>query len=372
MKNFKLGILLLILWSCSTPVKKSALEMQSNQDTLIVLRNDSVTLSISRLGGAIVGFSFNNKQLNPLGWKVLPNDMPENNKKGSPFQGQFLCVGRWGAPTSGEMAAGIPHNGEPSNIWWKKDSLLLPGILKMSVHAPLEQWQVNRQIKLYQNQACFDVEETLTNLQNSGRFTAIVQHATLGGTFLDKNTIISSNASAGFNQSLIQQSLTKYEYLWPDGFADSLKNRLDLRSSNQQNSYVTTHIIDGKAGWATAATPSQNLLIGYVWKTADYPWMHIWHGFKGGKLWAKGIEFGTTGLGDTFLPEKRAAITFHDRNNNLFVDAKSSVTKRYTCFLIRIPEDFIKTNSIVSIGNKIEVTYQTAKNTIESVTLKGQ
>jgi len=372
MRNFKLGILLLILWSCSTPVKKSVLEMQSNQDTLIVLHNDSVTLSISRFGGAIVGFCFNNQQSNPLDWKVLPSEMPENNRKGAPFQGQFLCVGRWGAPTSGEMAAGIPHNGEPSNRWWEKDSLLLPGILKMSVNAPLEQWKVNRRVKLYRNRACFDVEETFTNLLNSGRFTAIVQHATMGGAFLDENTIISCNASAGFNQSLIHQSLTKYEYLWPDGFADSLKNRIDLRSSNLQNGYVTTHIIDEKTGWATAASTSKKLLIGYVWETADYPWIHIWNGPKNGKLWAKGIEFGTTGLGDTFSPEKRAATTFYDRSNNLFVDAKSAVTKRYTCFLIRIPEDFVKTTSIVSSKLLIKVDYQLKNGIIRTTFIDKQ
>jgi len=359
MMKILLGFLVfMVVWSCNRPNTKIETEIDGAQDTLIVLRNDSVTLTINRFGGAIAGFNFNKQQLNPLDWRIQPSDMPENNKKGAPFQGHFLCVGRWGSPTGGEMATGIPHNGEPSNRWWEKDSLLQAGILKMSVHAPLEQWQVNRRIKLYPNQACFDVEETLTNLTNSGRFTAIVQHATLGGAFLDKNTIISSNASAGFNQSLIKQSLSKFEYQWPNGYADSLKTKIDLSGSDPQNGYVTTHVIDEETGWATAASVSKNLLIGYIWKTADYPWIHIWHGIKDGKLWAKGLEFGTTGLGDTFSAEERAAITFHNRNNNLFVDAKSSVTKRYTCFLIRIPEDFLKTTSVVSAKRLIKVDYQ--------------
>ena len=362
-------MLLLIVWSCNTPAKKSALETQSDQDTFLVLRNDSVTLSISRLGGAIVGFYLNNQQLNPLDWKVLPNDMPENNQKGAPFQGQFLCIGRWGSPTEGEKRAGIPHNGEPSNRWWKKNSLLLPGMLKMSVHAPLEQWQVNRRIKLYQNQACFEVEETLTNLLNSGRFTAIVQHATLGGTFLDENVLVNSNAGAGFNQNLISKSLSEFEYQWPIAYADSLKATIDITKSNDSNGYVSTHVIDGEIGWATAANPGKRLLIGYVWKTSDYPWLHIWHGIKDGNLWAKGIEFGTTGLGDTFSPENRAAITFHHRNNNMFVDAKSSVSKRYTCFLIRIPEDFIKTTSVLSTQSFIKLDYQVKDGTIRTASI---
>jgi len=86
-------------------------------------------------------------------------------------------------------------------------------------------------------------------------------------------------------------------------------------------------------------------------------------------LWAKGIEFGTTGLGDTFSPEDRAAITFHGRNNNLFVDAKSAVTKRYTCFLIRIPEDFVKTTFVLSTQSLIKVDYQLKNGTTRTLSI---
>jgi hypothetical protein len=348
---------LLIVWSCSTPVKKSSTETPSNQDTLIVLRNDSVTLSISRFGGAIVDFHFNNQKLNPLDWKVLPKNMPENNKQGAPFQGHFLCVGRWGSPTEGEKAAGIPHNGEPSNNWWEADLNSNTNFATMQTEAPLEHWKVERSIHFSASEACFEVQETLTNLLPTGRFTAIVQHATLGGAFLDESVLVNSNAGAGFNQALISKSLSEFEYHWALAYSDSLKNTIDLTKSNHPNGYVSTHVIGGEIGWATAANPAKGLLIGYVWKTTDYPWLHIWHGIKDGKLWAKGLEFGTTGLGDTFSPEKRAALTFHGRNNNLFVDAKSSVTKKYVCFLMRIPESFSGVNSIRFDMKQITINY---------------
>jgi hypothetical protein len=264
------------------------------------------------------------------------------------------------------MAAGIPHNGEPSNRWWTTDTLTLPGMLQMRVHAPLEQWQVNRTIKLYQNQACFDVEETLTNLLNIGRFTAIVQHSTLGGDFLNERTIINTNASDGFNQALAKKSLTDNQYKWPVGFSDSLGTTIDLTRSDIKDGYVTTHIIEEGMGWATAASPDKHLLIGYVWRTDNYPWLHIWHGIKDGKLWAKGIEFGTTGIGDTHLPAERHTLQFHGRNNNLFVDSKTSITKKYTCFLIRIPEYFKQTTGVVFANCQIKINYQTQRKTIES------
>jgi len=362
---------LMIVWSCSTSVKKSPPEALTNQDTLIVLRNDSVTLSISRFGGAIVGFVFNDQQLNPLDWKVLPKDMPENNKKGAPFQGHFLCVGRWGSPTESEKLAGIPHNGEPANNWWKSHQDTIFGPVTMQTEAPLEQWKVERSIQLSSNEACFEVQETLTNQLNTGRFTAIVQHATLGGAFLDESVIVNSNARAGFNQALISRSLTGFEYQWPMAYSDSLKNTIDLTKSTNPNGYVSTHVIDDEPGWATAANPGKGLLIGYIWKTEEYPWLHIWHGIKDGKLWAKGLEFGTTGLGDTFSSEMRAAKTFHGRNNNLFIDVKSSVTKKYVCFLMRIPENFSGVNSISYTENQITVNYLSGKKLLmESKVIK--
>jgi hypothetical protein len=148
-----------------------------------------------------------------------------------------------------------------------------------------------------------------------------------------------------------------------------MKNAFDLTKSNYPGGYVSTHVIDGETGWATAANSAKGLLIGYVWKTADYPWLHIWHGIKDGKLWAKGLEFGTTGLGDTFSPESRAAITFHGRNNNLFVDAKSSVTKKYVCFLMRIPESFSGVNSISYTRDQLIVNYLTGEKLLPETTV---
>lgn len=369
MRIYKLCFLLLIVWSCNYPAKKTSSKVQINQDTLIVLRNDSVTLSISRFGGAIVDFHFNNQKLNPLDWKVLPKDMPENNRKGAPFQGHFLCVGRWGSPTEGEKLAGIPHNGEPANNWWESRQDTIYNSATMQTEAPLEQWKVERSIQLSANETCFEVQETLTNQLNTGRFTAIVQHATLGGAFLDESVIVNSNTGAGFNQALISSSLTGFEYQWPMAYSDSLKNTIDLTKSSNPNGYVSTHVIDGEIGWATAANPAKGLLIGYVWKTSDYPWLHIWHGIKDGKLWAKGLEFGTTGLGDTFSPEKRAALTFHGRNNNLFVDAKSLVTKKYVCFLIRIPKSFSCVNSINYTKDQLTINYLAGEKLLPETTV---
>jgi hypothetical protein len=363
---FRLLIFPIMICACNRPAIKVQQKTVVNRDTLIVLQNEAATLAVSLFGGAIVRFVMNDQTLNPLDWRIPISEMPENNRNGAPFQGHFLCTGRWGSPTEREKAIGIPHNGEPSNSWWT-DTLRQQKIVCMETIALLEQFQVKRKINLAKGSACFEVEETLINLQNSGRFTAMVQHTTLGGDFLNDKTIINTNATYGFNQALAKNSLTDYEYKWPLGYTDSLKTTIDLTRSDSKDGFVTTHVIDEETGWATAASPDKRLLIGYLWRTTEYPWLHIWHGMKNGKLWAKGIEFGTTGVGDTYLPAERAALQFHGRNNNLFVDPKSSVTKKYSCFMIRIPENFFETTRVVYNGNQILLNYQTREKQFKSV-----
>jgi len=67
-------------------------------------------------------------------------------------------------------------------------------------------------------------------------------------------------------------------------------------------------------------------------------------------------------LGDTFSPEKRATITFHGVNNNLFIDAKSFITKKYICLLLKIPSDYIRTESIKYNESLITVKYLIAND----------
>ncbi len=330
------------------------------QDSPLSLRNEKAQISFDRQGGALIEFSLRELPLNPFTWRVARADMPENNREGAPFQGHFLCLGRWGGPSDGEKAARVPHNGEASNLKWKTESSSTADSLEMSVLAPLEQWQLHRKVRLVSGHALCVVEETLKNLQNSGRFTALVQHATLGLPFLDERLLIDCNAAQGFNQALIKESLGSHEYHWPNGIKDSQGKHLDLRKSDPSHGYVSSHVIEGDLGWATATNPAQGLLLGYVWKRAEYPWLHLWNGVKDGKLWAKGIEFGTTGLGDTYTPEKRMTTQFHGRNNLQFVDARASLSKSYVCFLLRVPAAFLATRSIRHSNHELIVEYQTS------------
>ena len=79
--------------------------------------------------------------------------------------------------------------------------------------------------------------------------------------------------------------------------------------------------------------------MGYVWKTRDYPWLNIWRYRREGKVMARGLEFGTTGLHQPFQAlVARGRIL--DRPLMSFIDAGKTVTREYLMFLMKVPTGY--------------------------------
>ena len=105
----------------------------------------------------------------------------------------------------------------------------------------------------------------------------------------------------------------------------------------------------------TAASPSKGLLVGYVWKTAEYPWLSIWRNSVNGKPLARGLEFGTTGLHQPYgvLVEKGRIF-----GRKLFdhLDAGESKTRSFTGFLAAIGRDFQGVQKVSTDDRKATIT----------------
>jgi len=338
--------LCLALCFASLPIFAQNQTAKSKPSTVISLNNLSSQVSIDLLGGAMVGFQLKTLQINPFTWKVTKAQMPANNKSGAVFQGHFLCLGRWGAPTDGEMKAGVPHNGQAGRDLWKLDASATGQSIRMTSNAPLDGISVERTIQLDPINAVYKVTEKVTNVTSIGRLFNMVQHATIGAPFLDTTTLIDSNAKHGFLQTMCYPNPSEYEFVFPNAFVDSTRAPLDLCTSNNQNSYVSTHIFADSLGWIVAATPNKGLLVGYVWKTKDYPWLNLWQQWVDGKLWAKGLEFGTTGIGKSYQELLAVDTRFHNRSSFFFLDATETVEKSYISFEMQIPADFKGVSSL--------------------------
>ena len=80
-------------------------------------------------------------------------------------------------------------------------------------------------------------------------------------------------------------------------------------------------------------------MVGYVWKTDDYPWINFWRSMESGIPMAFGMEFGTTGLHEPFPVVARKGKIF-GQNIYAFIDADEIISKSLTAFLAEIPEDY--------------------------------
>jgi hypothetical protein len=183
------------------------------------------------------------------------------------------------------------------------------------------------------------VTERFQNTGNLGRLNNILQHVTLGSPFLSAATRINTNAKQGFFHKLEYPDPHRYESDFPIVQLDEAgKRTTDLRCSSDPVNYLTKHIFDPQEpfGWATAYDPFSGLVIGYVWRIEDYPWLNIWQQSVEGTPVAKGLEFGTTGLDGTYEKLLKEGVRFHGVLSWEYMDAGETIEKSYLAFIIDI------------------------------------
>ena len=304
----------------------------------VVLSGERARLEIDLAGGALGAFERTGSGVNPLGWGV-----PKSGDVAPHGHGHFLCLDRWGPPSKAEGAQGMPYHGEASSVTWQLDQppTESSGILStvMSARLPIAGLAVRRTVQLASGAAFFVVREEVTNEGRLGRTYNMVQHPTIAPPFLDASTMVDSNGGRGFAQGGPMPRPEEPTFLWPRGI-DRDGTRADLRHlTGDPRPAVSSFAIDGDWGWVTAVTPGKGLLIGYLWRTSDYPWVSLWRDCREGRPAARGLEFGTTGLHQPFPILTRKGRIF-DRPLFEYLDSGESVARSYAGFLVEVPNDF--------------------------------
>ncbi len=319
------------------------------------LQNNKSILTIDLFGGAITDFHLKNSGINPLTFAFSKEQMPENNKEGAPYQGHFLCLGRWGEPSPGEMKAGLPNHGQIANVLWDIKKTLSQNCLVMNAVAVLEGLSIKRKIVLDKHSAIYAVKEVVQNFNPLGRLYNMVQHPTLAMPFLDETTIIDCNASTGFDQASYKE-INSNTIHWP--FAkDSNQNEIDLRKSLSPYNAVFSFVIkkDAEHGWITAFSSKHNLLFGYIWKRSDYPWVHLWQHYTNGIIQYRGIEFGTAGIHQPFNEILNTSPILFGEKTFAFIDAGESISKNYFSFIYNTAPNFEGVEDITIMNDEIQI-----------------
>ena len=318
-----------------------AISSQMQAETLfngrpsLILEGQAARLVVDLGGGSLVDFRLSDHSVNPLQWD------PGESVLLKPL-GHFLCLDRWGAPSEAEERNGMFFHGEASRVEWRvlkkparKDDAIETA---MSAMLPMAGLEVVRTIRLSDSSASCTVSERVANRNKLGRIYNMVQHPTIGPPFLDEDTLVDSNARKGFMQTSPLPNPEEPAVYWPQALKQGQPLSL-RRLADDSDPNVVSFIFDEDLGWITASSPSQGLLIGYLWSTAEYPWLNIWRHSENGKPQARGLEFGTSGLHHPFpiLVEKGRIF---GRPLYVHLDAGQTTVRSYLAFLFKIPDDY--------------------------------
>jgi hypothetical protein len=206
----------------------------------------------------------------------------------------------------------------------------------------------------------YHVTEEIRNLNKNGRIFNLVQHVSIAPPFLDKSTLFDNNTLQGF-EDRNDGSLNQDEIVlkWPQ--ADHNGEKVNLRQFEVEWPEVSSFMFDQNEeyGWVTACNPSKNLMLGYIWKTIDYPWINFWRSMNNGVPAAFGMEFGTTGLHEP-LPVVAEKGKIFGRNIYDYVDAGEVITKSFTAFLAKIPSDYKGVEKIETANSTFTIKEKTS------------
>ena len=325
------------------------------KDNRIIIQHETVELSLDLNGGAIIDFHLKSSGINPLSFCYPQDQMPENNKNGAPYQGHFLCLGRWGEPSIGERNAGLPDHGQFANMQWEVNASSKNKFIGMQASSLLEGLKINREIYLDQENPLYLVKENVVNLNPLGRLFSMVQHPSLATPFLDNKILVNSNAVVGFDQ-FYYKDIKSNIIQWKNQ-NDSSDNSNNIYGKDDREDIVRSYIVNNESayGWITAYSPSTNTLIGYLWPRKDYPWIHIWEHVKEGNLIYMGLEFGDTAIHQPFHEILNTTTTLFGEKTFGHIDAGETIEKKFISFIIEPEKEFNEITNIVIKNGQINL-----------------
>lgn len=302
------------------------------------LNNGAISITVMQGGGHIASLTLDDKPgQNPLWapvWKSMePWDYnPKKHKSTYELKllgsilGHNVCLGWFGDPSKEEMAQGLECHGEAPTAKWKLlKKKVTASVVSMTCGCdlPISQMRLTRTITAHANSDVIQVTEKIDNLSKRDLPYTFCEHVTVGPPFLEKGvTVFDMPATKGHSFpgpfSTAQRLKSNKSFTWPVG-PGAKGQKVDLRvidKKQKKSSDFTTQLMDPKQSdaWFSAVNPKAGLMLAYVWKREDFPWVGNWeenYGRTGtpwnGKSLTRGMEFANT----PFPVSLRAAV---DRN----------------------------------------------------------
>lgn len=306
----------------------------------VELSNDRLKVVLLETGGSIASLVLkaDPAQTNPL-W------MPEN-RNGAGY-GHFLCLDGFGQPSAEEKQAGFPGHGEAVRSEFRRAGGDGKTSLTLEATLPMVQERVTRQYELKPGESVLRVRTKVESLLGFDRPIAWAEHATIGSPFLSRGVTAvdlsgSQSRTRPYPEPGRRSLASNVDFTWPSAPLARGGMR-DIRTAPQGTASLdhTTTRMDPRREYAfvTAVNPEKRLLVGWVWRTADFPWMQNWENYPAEGVMARGLEFSTQPYD---IPRKDAVAL-----NGMFgaptfrwLPAKATIETTFLLFSAQVPEGF--------------------------------
>ena len=270
-----------------------------------------------------------------------------------PGFGHFVCVDGFGMPSPEERQAGLPMHGE-AHLRRFEVIENSRNHLKLATPLPLVQEFFSRTFRLVDGENVLYVSSELENLMAFDRPVHWAEHATIGWPFLERcATVVEMPAARATTrawgpQADLPHRLASFEeFAWPmapgvDG------SPIDLRAAGREPSGDhTTCLMDPARplAYITFLHPARRLLLGYVFRRDEFPWVQNWEYYPADDQLARGLEFSTM----PFDVPRREAIDMHslfDTPTYRWLPAKSTIGSRFLLFWTRTPAGFSRIEDV--------------------------
>ena len=339
-------------------------KVEFEQQPAVTIANGKLELTINLQGGAFVNLALldDPEKLSPL-WNPIrfARELGQINRpRGGGSVGHFVCVDGFGSGSAEERMAGLPGHGEAHTQPWEirqsvKDGKT--GSVMFQTHLPLVQENFSRTLRMVDGENVIYVESMLASELAFDRPISWAEHTTLGSPFLQSGVTISSVSGSraqnrpyqGMGTPAATRRLTSgANFTWPmaPGLDGSI---IDLTAPPEKAHYLdhAVVVVDPalRLGWIATVNTAKRLVIGYIFKREEFPWVQNWGNYPDNGKFARGLEFSTQPY-DESRREAVAKNGMFDASTFRWLPAKATIRSNFLLFYAHTPEGFGKVENV--------------------------
>lgn len=325
----------------------------------LVMANDKMALTVLTTGATLANLVLAEDpgKQSPF-WNAprMARELGQKTKGGG--IGHFVCVDGFGPVSDEEKAAGMPGHGEAHTVPLELRASGKQGnvaTMTLSGRLPLVQEVFTRTFRMVDGENVIYVDSELESELAFDRPVCWAEHATIGSPFLEPGvTVVDHSGHRGMTRPhpavigpVPRRLASAKEFTWPMGPGVN-GGEVDLRFAPPHPNSLdhTTYVMTGaKVAFVTALNTSKRLLLGYLFKTGEYPWLQDWQNYPPNLKMSRGLEFSTQPFD---VPRREVIQTNTMLGTSMYrwLPAKSKIQTHFLLFYTRTPEGMRKVDDV--------------------------